>query len=94
MDITSLTHGQDIFECNLCRFESGVGDSIREHLIDHVNSSLEEEAQSKLVENVQNEAKSLLDEYDDDCNYIGDNPKYMDKHDLEESESEESKEYQ
>ena len=57
-----------------------------------MNSSLEEEAQSKLVENVQNEAKSLLDEYDDDCNYIGDNPKYMDKHDLEESESEESKE--
>ena len=30
--------------------------------------------------------KSLLDEYDDDGNYIGNNPKYMDK---EDSDSEE-----
>ena len=37
LDISSLTNGLDLFECNLCRFESGYGDSIREHLIEHVN---------------------------------------------------------
>ena len=89
MDLASLTHGNDLFECNLCSFESGMGDSIREHLIDHVNSTLEEEPTGKDVKSVQSEAKSLLDEYDDDGNYIGDNPKYMDKHDTTESESEE-----
>ena len=57
-----------------------------------MNSSLEEEAQSRLVENVKNEAKSLLDEYEYDGNYIGDNPKYMHRHDLEGSKSEESEE--
>ena len=35
------------------------------------------------------EAKTLLDKYDDDGNYIGDNPKYMDKDDDTESESDE-----
>ena len=89
MDLAYLTHGNDLFECNLCGFESGMGDSIREHLIDHVNSTLEEEPTGKDVKSVQSEAKSLLDEYDDDGNYIGDNPKYMDKHDTTESESEE-----
>ena len=93
MDLASLTHGNDLFECNLCSFESGMGDSIREHLIDHVNSSLEEEITGKEVKSVQSEAKSLLDEYDDDGNYIGDNPKYMDNHDASESESEEEHEH-
>ena len=49
---------------------------------------------SKVVKSVQNEAKSLLDEYDDDGHFIGDNPKYMDRHDFAKSESEEFKEDQ
>ena len=77
LDIASLTNGHDLFECNLCSFESGLGDSIREHLIDHVKPQREGEPIYK----------TLLDEYDDDGNYIGNNPKYMDNAD-EESESE------
>ena len=55
-----------MFECNLCSFESGVGDSIKEHLIDHVNYSNLEDRRNK-----EEIAKNLLDEYDDDENYIG-----------------------
>ena len=36
INIYSLTNGHDIFECNLCSFESGHINSIREHLITHV----------------------------------------------------------
>ena len=36
LDIASLTKGHDLFECNLCSFESGHEDSIREYLIAHV----------------------------------------------------------
>ena len=36
-DIESLTNGHDLFECNLCGFESGHKDSVKEHLIEHVN---------------------------------------------------------
>ena len=36
-------------------------------------------------------AKSLLDEYDDNGNYIGDNPKYMDDY-IEESDTEDEEE--
>ena len=81
LDIASLTNGHDLFECNLCSFESGLGDSIREHLIDHVKPQREGEPPYK----------TLLDEYDDDGNYIGNNPKYMDNAE-EESESESDEE--
>ena len=37
MDITSLTNGHDIFECNLCSFESAHDDSVKEHMIEDVN---------------------------------------------------------
>ena len=37
LDIKKITKGHELFECNLCSFESGQEDSIREHLIDHVN---------------------------------------------------------
>ena len=37
LDIAKITDGHEFFECNLCSFESGYGDSIRKHLIDHVN---------------------------------------------------------
>ena len=37
IDVTSLTNGLEMFECNLCSFESGHEDSIKEHMIDHVN---------------------------------------------------------
>ena len=40
MDIPSLTNEHDLFECNLCSFESGNEESVREHLIDHVNQSI------------------------------------------------------
>ena len=42
LDIASLTKGHDLFECNLCSFESGHKDSIREHLISHVNPQNED----------------------------------------------------
>ena len=77
LDIASLTNDHDMFECNLCSFESGVGDSIREHLVDHVNPPIEEEPTTIIMNNGES-PKSLLDEYDDDGNYIGDNPKFMD----------------
>ena len=54
-------------------------------MIKHVNITIAEEEKHRHRLDVQSEAKSLLDEYDDDGNYIGDNPKYMDKHDIEES---------
>ena len=86
LDITTLTNNHDMFECNLCSFESGVGDSIKEHLIDHVNQSNYEEKQNK-EENIQSIAKALLDEYDDDGNYNGDDSAVID------SESENHSDY-
>ena len=71
LDVTTLTNNDDMFECNLCSFESGVGDSIKEHLIEHMNHSKEIDKESN-EEIVQSEAKNLLDEYNDDGNYIGD----------------------
>ena len=35
--IKKITKGHELLECNLCSFESGHEDSIREHMIDHVN---------------------------------------------------------
>ena len=86
LDIVSLTNGHDLFECNLCSFESGLGDSIRKHIIDHVLPQRHEEATNLPEKEVRPLYKCLLDEYDDDGNYIGNNPKYMDK---EESDLEE-----
>ena len=77
IDIASLTNGHDLFECNLCSFESGLGDSIREHMIDHVNPQIHDESASA-ADVVKAPYQSLLDEYDEDGNYIGNNPKYMD----------------
>ena len=77
IDIASLTNGHDLFECNLCSFESGLGDSIREHMIDHVNPQRHDESESA-ADVVKAPYQSLLDEYDEDGNYIGNNPKYMD----------------
>ena len=42
IDIESLTNGHDMFECNLCSFESGHEDTVKEHLIQHVNSPKDE----------------------------------------------------
>ena len=77
IDIASLTNGHDLFECNLCSFESGLGDSIREHMINHVNPQRHDESESA-ADVVKAPYQSLLDEYDEDGNYIGNNPKYMD----------------
>ena len=82
MDITNLTNEYDLFECNLCSFESGNIDSVKEHLIDHVNQS-EENLNTNLADK-EKPKKRLIDEYDDDGNYIGDDPRFKDS----ESESE------
>ena len=81
LDITTLTNGHDLFECNLCSFESGVGDSIKEHLVDHLNHTKE-----YLNEAANNEKKSLLDEYDDDGNFIGDESNLTDSDNESETE--------
>ena len=61
LDISALTNSHEMFECNLCSFESGHEDSIKEHLVDHLNDTKEPD---------NHEKKSLLDEYDDDGSYI------------------------
>ena len=77
LDISTLTNVHELFECNLCSFESGLADSIREHLIDHVNHSRNDEKENK-EQAFQSDKKSLLDEYDEDGNYIEDDPALMD----------------
>ena len=59
--MSTPTKGHDILKCNLCSFKSGHEDSIKEHLIDHLNHTKEPE---------NHEKKSLLDEYDDDGDNI------------------------
>ena len=85
LDITSITNGH---ECNLCSFESGYGDSIREYMIDHVKPTRENNPADKSKE-IAEPTISLLDEYDDDGNYTGDNPKYMDSDNKDSSAYEE-----
>ena len=53
-------------------------------MIDHVNPQRHDEPASVSEHVVKAPYKSLLDEYDDDGNYIGNNPKYMDKEEEEE----------
>ena len=72
-------------------FESGHEDSIREHLITHVNPQKEDYSVTVVAKKDDTQAKSLLDEYDDDGNYIGDNPKYMNDSE-EESDTEDGDE--
>ena len=66
LDISTLTNGHELFECNLCSFESGYGDIIREDLVNHLNHTVENQN-----EDAKHEKKSLLDEYNDDGNYNG-----------------------
>ena len=96
MNIESLTNGHDLFECNLCSFESGHEDSVKEHLIQHVNppkvcektdeSGYEGSIKDHLLEHTNNSVAvdtaekpnhRLIDEYDDDGNYIGDDPRFI-----------------
>lgn len=81
LDISTLTNGHDLFECNLCSFESGIGDSVKEHLIDHLNHTKE-----YWNEAAKNDKKSLLDEYDNDGNYIGDDSNITDSDNESETE--------
>ena len=55
---------------------------MKEHLIDHVNQS-EENLNTNLADK-EKPKKRLIDQYDDDGNYIGDDPRFKDS----ESESE------
>ena len=75
INIPSLTNEHDLFECNLCSFESGNEESVREHLIDHVNQS--EEVSNITVSDKEKPKRRLIDEYDDEGNYIGDDPRFM-----------------
>ena len=102
MDIESLLNGHDLFECNLCSFESGHEDSVREHLIEHVNHPKYSETTdesgyegsvkghfidhanatvamntAKYVATKEEASHRLIDEYDNDGNYIGDDPRFM-----------------
>ena len=61
--LSTLTNGHNLCECNLCSFESRYGDSIKEHLVDHLNNTMENQNEA-----AKHEKKSLLDEYDDDGN--------------------------
>ena len=76
MDIASLTNEHDLFECNLCSFESGYGDNVKENLIDHVNQSKEDQ-NSYLEEEVMHK-KRLIDEYDVTGTILGNNRCFMD----------------
>ena len=76
LDITTLTNNHDMFQCNLCSFASGVGDSIKEHLIDHLNRSKEIDKESR--EEEMSEAKNLLDGYYDDGYFIRDHSSIID----------------
>ena len=77
---TSLTNEDHLFECNLFNFESGNEDSLREHLIDHVNQS-QRDPNTNLADREKLQ-KRLINELDDDTSYIRDDPRFM------ESESE------
>ena len=68
--------GHDLFKCNLCIFESGSGDNVKEHRIDHINQSKED--QNIYLGEEEMPKKRLVDEYDDDGNYIGDDSCFMD----------------
>ena len=37
ISIENLTNGHDLFECNMSSFEFGHEDSVKEHIIEHVN---------------------------------------------------------
>ena len=43
LDISTLTPGHEMFEFNMCIFESGHENSVNEHLIDHLNHKKEPE---------------------------------------------------
>ena len=36
IDIETRTNDEDMFKCDMCSFESGLENSIRDHLIEHV----------------------------------------------------------
>ena len=77
LDITTLTNNHDMFQCNLCSFTSGVGDSIKEHFIDHLHRSKEIDKESR-EEVEMSEPKNLLDGYYDDGYFIRDNSSMID----------------
>ena len=55
-----MTNGHDLFECNLCSFESGHEDSVKEHISAHVNSALK-----KTEEAVKQSSEVIVEDYDD-----------------------------
>ena len=62
-----------------CSFESRYGESIKENVVDYLNHS---------NELARHEKKSLHHDYNDDWNYVGDDPKLMDSDDELETDNE------
>ena len=61
----------------MCSFESGIVDSIRKHLIDHVNHTTDKKW-DRAEKAVQADYKSLLDVFDEVGNTILRDPSLMD----------------
>ena len=61
MNIASLTNGHDIFEFNMCSFESGRGDSVKEHMIDHMNLTKQPETDNSPEETIKPKCQLILD---------------------------------
>ena len=57
LDVASLTNEYELFECNLCSFESGHEDSVKEHMIDHVNSPPKKTATTNGLEETVKQSK-------------------------------------
>ena len=78
IDIETLKGGQDIFKCNLCDFQSGETATVRDHLKDHINTTLyptNADVDKTLQKEKKRDAKkealksgNLLDLYNDDGN--------------------------
>ena len=69
-----MTNKQELFESNLCNFESGHEDSIKEQLFDHVNlpSYASEKEKRRNAKKEAWKSGNLLDLYDDDGNPLYD----------------------
>ena len=72
-------------------FESGYGDSVKEQVIEHVKPLKATEIAKDPAEATKTRSELILEEYDDDGNYIGLMSEPEESADSEESESEEDK---
>ena len=76
MDIESRPNNPDLIYCSLCSFMSAYGDSLMIPFIRHLKPPKETDKNKGFTRNNQ-EKKSLLEEHDNDKNYIGNDPGLM-----------------